>query len=155
MENKFTDNEIINCLNDTVGKEHIGIYCTDKNGNFTAVIKLTDLVDLLNRQKAMIDGLIAGQETLQKALCDKNAEFERLNVELVGMRGACESYKMHYGNAQAEIERLQKHNTDAAFKHYRDGKAEGRREFAELIKQSTTSKSIDELLEEMEEEQVE
>lgn len=58
MENKFTDNEIINCLNDTEGKEDIGIYCTDKNGNFTTVVKLTDLVDLLNRQKADIERLI-------------------------------------------------------------------------------------------------
>jgi predicted nucleic acid-binding Zn-ribbon protein len=79
------DNEIINCLNDTDGKEHIGIYCADKNGNYTATIKLTDIVDLINRQKE---------------------EIENLNVELVGMRGACESYKMHYDNAQAEIEDL-------------------------------------------------
>lgn len=35
-------------------------------------------------------------------------EIEKLTVELVGMRGACESYKMHYENAQAEIERLKK-----------------------------------------------
>lgn len=38
----------------------------------------------------------------------QKAEIERLNVELVGMRGACESYKMHYDNAQAEIKRLNK-----------------------------------------------
>ena len=37
----------------------------------------------------------------------QQAEIERLNVELVGMRGACNSYKMHYENAKAEIERLQ------------------------------------------------
>ena len=36
----------------------------------------------------------------------QQAEIEKLNVELVGMRGACNSYKMHYDNAQAEIERL-------------------------------------------------
>lgn len=42
-------------------------------------------LDLINRQKV---------------------EIEKLNVELVGMRGACESYKMHYDNAQAEIENL-------------------------------------------------
>ena len=35
-------------------------------------------------------------------------ENENLNVELVGMRGACESYKMHYDNAQAEIKDLKK-----------------------------------------------
>ena len=42
----------------------------------------------------------------------KDAEIEKLNVELVGMRGACESHKMHYDNAQAEIERL-KNSFDA------------------------------------------
>ena len=34
------------------------------------------------------------------------AENERLNVELVGMRGAANSYKMHYDNAEVEIKRL-------------------------------------------------
>lgn len=48
---------------------------------------LLNALDLINRQQA---------------------EIEKLNVELVGMRGACESYKMHYDNAQAEIERLKK-----------------------------------------------
>jgi DNA repair exonuclease SbcCD ATPase subunit len=38
----------------------------------------------------------------------QQAEIEKLNVELVGMRGACNSYKMHYDNARAEIERLEK-----------------------------------------------
>lgn len=33
-------------------------------------------------------------------------EIEKLTVELVGMRGACESYKMHYENAQAEKKEL-------------------------------------------------
>ena len=42
----------------------------------------------------------------------QNAEIERLNVELVGMRGACESYKMHYDNAQAEIKRLKIRNNE-------------------------------------------
>ena len=34
---------------------------------------------LINRQKAEIEALIAGQETLQKALAEKNAEVERLS----------------------------------------------------------------------------
>jgi hypothetical protein len=35
---------------------------------------------------------------------------------------------------QAEIERLQKHNTDVAFKHYNDGKAEAIKECIEAVK---------------------
>lgn len=50
----------------------------------TCTTKLTrDALDLINRQQK---------------------ELEELNVELVGIRGACNSYKMHYDNAQTEIE---------------------------------------------------
>lgn len=56
---------------------------------FLTTMRVTDILDLLNSQKA---------------------EIERLNVELVGMRGACESYKMHYDNACAEVEELQTKN---------------------------------------------
>ena len=37
----------------------------------------------------------------------QQAEIERLNVELVGMRGACESYKMHYDAALKKIKTLE------------------------------------------------
>ena len=74
MENKFTDNEIINCLNDTEGKEDIGIYCTDKNGNFTTVVKLTDLVDLLNRQKAEIERLQKMKQLIKTEVIKEFAE---------------------------------------------------------------------------------
>jgi DNA polymerase elongation subunit (family B) len=43
-----------------------------------------------------IDGLLDSQQE----------EIEKLNVELVGMRGACNSYKMHYDNAIVENEEL-------------------------------------------------
>lgn len=43
-------------------------------------------------------------ELYNKKLKERQAEIEELNVELVGMRGACNSYKMHYDNAQTEIE---------------------------------------------------
>ena len=61
-----------------------GIDCLTEKGES---LIMRDALDLINRQQA---------------------EIEKLNVELVGMRGACESYKIHYDNAQAEIERLQK-----------------------------------------------
>lgn len=43
---------------------------------------LKDVLDLINRQKEMIDGLIAGQETLQKCIAEKTAEIERLQQNL-------------------------------------------------------------------------
>lgn len=42
---------------------------------------MKDALDLINRKEEMIEALIAGQETLQKALAEKNAEIERLQNE--------------------------------------------------------------------------
>ena len=74
----MTDNEFIELL-DSIRSDIIA-------SNDEDVFTVGDVLALINR---------------------KDAEIETLNVELVGMRGACESYKMHYDNAQAEIERLQ------------------------------------------------
>ena len=41
---------------------------------------------------------------------------------------------------KGEIERLKKYNTDVAFKHYNDGKAEAIKEFAERLKQELQEK---------------
>jgi chromosome segregation ATPase len=68
---------------------------------------LNGLVDETNCQKAKIESLYKTIESQEKTLGrfsePYNAEIERLIVELTGMRGACESYKMHYDKAQAEI----------------------------------------------------
>lgn len=82
------DNEIINCLNDTDGKEHIGIYCADKNGNYTATIKLTDIVDLINRQQAEIERLEDEKKNAYKDIVDtceigaRNEFAERLKQRM-------------------------------------------------------------------------
>ena len=80
----MTDNEIIKALECCGGKVDCRTCHYKNRGDCLTDIKF-DVLDLINR---------------------KDAEIEKLNVELVGMRGACESYKMHYDNAQAEIERL-------------------------------------------------
>ena len=72
-----------------------------------------DALDLINRQQA---------------------EIEKLNVELVGMRGACESYKMHYDKAQAEIERSNK-NLITISNACKERRNEAIKEFAERLKQ--------------------
>ena len=69
----------------------------------------------------------------------QQAEIEKLNVELVGMRGACNSYKMHYDNAQAEIERLnirlrkEQHQFADIGKMYSEIRTEAIKEFAERL----------------------
>lgn len=90
----------------------------------------------------------------------KKAESEKLNVDLVGMRGACESYKIHYDNAQAEIERLriQQSNLIADYKQIA---INAMKKFAERLKEDCLydyevkdyflfHSKIDELLKEME-----
>ena len=52
--------------------------------------------------RTCIDDLLKSSLDLIK---QQQAEIEKLNVELVGMRGACNSYKMHYDNAKIEIEK--------------------------------------------------
>ena len=41
-----------------------------------------NVLELINRQQEMIDGLIAGQETLQKVIAEKNRRIENLELEL-------------------------------------------------------------------------
>ena len=75
----------------------------------------------------------------------QQAEIEKLNVELVGMRGACESYKMHYDNAQAEIERLNGRveateiSKQKLLSCFETAKSEAIKEFAERLKELATS----------------
>jgi chromosome segregation ATPase len=59
------------------------------------------ITDLFNRKNAEI-------ERLTNKLEQREEMMANLGVELTSMRGAANSYKMHYEKAQAEIERLQK-----------------------------------------------
>ena len=89
---KMTDKEIIKALK-VCAKNETPFCCGEcelgeNNSSCDCVDRLLKLsLDLINRQQA---------------------EIEKLNVELVGMRGACNSYKMHYDNAKAEIENLER-----------------------------------------------
>lgn len=51
-------------------------------------------LDLINRLEADKEALIAGQETLQKALAKKNAEIEELTGNLKFVRGTVERQKV-------------------------------------------------------------
>ena len=78
MENKFTDTEIMKAL-----------------GWLERIERDTDVSEWAESIRIILDDY-----NRQKA------EIERLNFELAGMRGAANSYKIHYDNAKAEIERL-------------------------------------------------
>lgn len=102
--------------------------------------------DLINRQQSAIDVYMQENDRLKTAYIqvsmdrdEAKAEIEKLNVESVGMRGACNSYKMHYDNAQAEIERLQvrlrkeRHQFDDLGKMYSEIRAEAIKELKAKI----------------------
>ena len=127
----MTDNEIIKALEHEI---HIANDIGGVHSMMIPIEPIKCALDLINRQQAEIekqqyilmgvmhsvdkwlDGDELKQDEVNRATTmrektlqiteKQSAEIEKLNVELVGMRGACESYKMHYDNAQAEIERL-------------------------------------------------
>ena len=63
---------------------------------------LEDSLDLINHKQELLDAAIAGQETLQKALAEKEKEIEDLKAENQSLRTAVNSYKLHYNEAKAE-----------------------------------------------------
>lgn len=90
-------------------------FCEDCSANINI-----DIIDLINRQKL---------------------ELENLKVENQSLRGAANSLKMHYEEAQAEIERLNKvyqanqQLINALNKSYFLAKTEAYKEFAKRLKE--------------------
>lgn len=80
----MTDNEKIKALEDFVKQQSDGYQTYLEHGGksdecqekFLEVVE--SFVEMFNRQKAEIEALIAGQETLQKYIAEQKAEIERL-----------------------------------------------------------------------------
>lgn len=121
-------------------------------------LRNTDIKDLINRQQAENERLSSSAKQWEEIAKDlliskekQQAEIEKLNVELVGMRGACNSYKMHYDNAKAEIERLN-NNISAMVttlsNSAKETRVEAIKEFAGVLRQQAFDRlyvSIDEI----------
>lgn len=92
----MTDKEIIKAL-ECCADESIE-YCQVCPYMFDTIycdqMKLrADALDLVNRQQEQLDAVIAGQETLQKALAEKDKEIEQLTAEndrLIETFGECQ-----------------------------------------------------------------
>lgn len=132
----MTDSEIIEglkCCANNLGCHN----CSFKKHATCFCVQEKEIYDLITRQQA---------------------EIENLKVENQSLRGAANPLKMHYEEAQAEIERLEEDNfiksqkranifeiTDA----YERGKSEAVKEFAERLKEKKqevfTSVNITEL----------
>lgn len=63
---------------------------------------LEDSLDLINHKQELLEAAIAGQETLQKALAEKEKEIDDLKVENQSLRTAANYYKLHYNEARDE-----------------------------------------------------
>lgn len=63
---------------------------------------LEDTFELINHKQELLDAAIAGQETLQKALAEKEREIDDLKVENQSLRTAANCYKFHYRKARDE-----------------------------------------------------
>lgn len=102
-ERKYTDEQIAKALECCSG---IGdakcVDCPYYDAERCAEASATDAIDLINRQKAEIEEL----EYDRKLIFDEGETWQKkandLQVELDAMRGAANSYKMHYENARAE-----------------------------------------------------
>ena len=132
----MTDNEIKKALECCIDGYCRGCMYGDTDQFHCKDDLMQNALDLINRQKAEIDILIRKKETLRDEICKLQAENEKLKTELVGMRGAANSYKMHYDNAQAEIKELQRRivfwREDLNYQPEKE-RAEAIKEFAERL----------------------
>ena len=87
----MTDKEIIKALECCVDEDCDD--CPNRSGLFCVVKIESYALDLINRQQEQLEAAIAGQETLQKALAEKDREVERLTAEkeqLIKTFGECQ-----------------------------------------------------------------
>ena len=135
----MTDDKIIKALNEADGLNEVSLYCADSKGENPSAIKMSDIVDLINRQKAEYEDLQEQFrhldiecERLEKANESQRAEIERLKKDLDIINAAnAELYGAFEENERlkSEIERLEKHT-----ELYHELKSEARKEFAEKLK---------------------
>ena len=97
---KFTDEQIIRCLNECYGKEYIVARIVDRGEEAFASLAL--IIDIINRQKAEIESLNAVHADMTESLRLAAEANKDMSAELKGMRGAANSYKMHYEEARSE-----------------------------------------------------
>ena len=79
----MTDKEIIKALECCVDEDCDN--CPNRSGIFCIVKIESYALDLINRQQEQLEATIAGQETLQKALAEKDKEIKRLNNNISAM----------------------------------------------------------------------
>lgn len=110
-DHKFTDDEIIKaleCCSPIISEDFDCDICPyNEKGCNTKLVR--DALALINRQKAEIESLQAVHADMTESLRLAAEANKDMSVELDAMRGAANSYKMHYENAIKEFaQRLKK-----------------------------------------------
>ena len=103
----MTDNQIVMLMERCYKKEESVVITQFNSDNTKTEITLDDILGVINRLQADKEALIAGQETLQKALAEKNAEIERLQKLLDDKCDRCIA-KERDGAIKEFAERLKK-----------------------------------------------
>lgn len=100
-EQRMTDDEILKafecCENNC---DCLGCPKLDSTEGCNGVA--TEILDLINRQKEQIEALIAGQETLQKYIAEKDKEINNLNDLVVYNASCATKLQIKLVNAKAE-----------------------------------------------------
>jgi len=91
----LTDNEIIKALEKAANADCNRCSFNNENcdGEDCDKYIAQKILDLINRLQAEKEALIAGQETLQKALAEKDNEIKRLQERNIILRGAVDTQK--------------------------------------------------------------
>jgi hypothetical protein len=76
----MTDNEIIKALNDADGLNHVSLYCADNKGKNATPVKVGDIVNLINRQKAEVERLKEPLRKLSEIGYCHNFQLERSDL---------------------------------------------------------------------------
>ena len=82
---------------------------------------IKELLGVINRQQEQLEAAIAGQETLQKALAEKDREIERLNVENMLTMSERNAFRTSFYEVSNQL---------------KYAKSEAVREFAEKLKEN-------------------
>lgn len=90
------DNEIVKAWNEEI---HLANYVDESYRNGINISLIKNTLDLINRLQADKEALIAGQETLQKALAEKIEEVEQYKADK-------EEYIKDYAELENEVKFL-------------------------------------------------
>lgn len=160
----MTDKEIIKalecCASESIEDCQVCPYMFDTI--YCEQMKLrADALDLINRQQEQLEAAVAGQETLQKALADKDREVAELNSDLKLLKNDYDNLKTNFDEtveknkrlrdkvvgltAEKEIERLKKLLEEEEAKYKECAKRfykEAIKEFAERLKEALPMECI-------------